>query len=149
MKPIKAFFTGCLILCSTFAFSQAAEKTLVKAFNLQGNSAVVLDLPGNVEVKQWDNTIMRVQMAVTLENGSNSMLKSLITAGRFNLKSKVENEEFFVYSPSMHKKVTVSGVELAEKVTYTVFVPNYVIVRLNEAASTNVEQVKTKSSSSL
>ena len=147
MKPIKAFLTTGLFLLSTLAFSQAAEKTLVKAFNLQGNQTVVLDLPGNVEVQEWNNTIMRIQMTISIENGSNSMLKSLITAGRFNLKSEVKDQEYFVYSPGMHKKVTVSGQELKEKILYTVFVPQHVTVKLNDTASTsNVKKGDSKSS---
>lgn len=136
MRPIKAIITCCLLFLSSWGFSQTAEKTLVKAFNLQGNSEVVLDLPGNVDVQQWSNTIMRVQMDVSLENGTNSMLKSLITAGRFNLKSNTENDAFYVHSPAMQKKVTVSGTEIKEKINYTVFVPDYVLVRLHEPEAT-------------
>ena len=52
MNSLKAFLTiFTLIFAITIATSQS-EKTLVKSFNLKGMQVVVLDLDGEVEVRE-------------------------------------------------------------------------------------------------
>ena len=121
---------------------QQAEKTLVKSFNLKGNQFVLLDLDGNVEVKEWNNGLMRVQITVALENGTEAMLKSLVQAGRYNLKGDDTSGEFKVVAPGLQRKVTVRGHELVENISYTIFAPEKVNVRLNNQASTSKGDVK-------
>jgi hypothetical protein len=121
---------------------QQTEKTLVKSFNLKGNQFVLLDLDGNVEVKEWNNELMRVQINVALENGTEAMLKSLVQAGRYNLKSDDSTGEFKVVAPGLQRKVTVRGQELVENISYTIFAPGKVNVRLTNEASTSKDGVK-------
>ena len=105
MKYLKTSMIIIAALCfSSFTFGQSAEKTLVKSFNLKGQEIILLDLKGKVEVKEWKGEIMRVQMNIAIANGSNSMLKSLITAGRYNLRSKVENDGMTIFAPGNGKK---------------------------------------------
>ncbi len=140
--------TGSLIFCISFlllatvSHGQQAEKTLVKSFNLKGNQVVLLDLDGNVEVKEWNNELMRVQITVALQNGTEAMLKSLVQAGRYNLDSDDSTGEYKVLAPGLQRKVTVRGNELAENISYTIFAPSKVAVKLKNEASTNKEDVK-------
>jgi len=148
MKSLK---TSMILLATlfftSFTFAQSAEKTLVKSFNLKGQETIVLNLKGNVEVKEWKGEIMRVQMSISIANGSNSMLKSLITAGRYNLKSKVENEEMTIFAPGMERDIKIKGSALQEKIIYTVFAPDDITVKLTEDVSTDVKNSSQLSSS--
>ncbi|RMG85812.1 MAG: hypothetical protein D6714_05290 [Bacteroidetes bacterium] len=141
--------TGSLMLLIPLLLSTAittlhgqSEKTLVKSFNLNGNQFVLLDLEGNVDVKTWKGDLMRIQITVALENGTEAMLKSLVQAGRYNLKGDDATGEFVVTAPGLQRKVTVRGKELVENISYTVFAPENVTVRLNDSASTSKEDVK-------
>ncbi|HEB62532.1 MAG TPA: hypothetical protein ENI82_05205 [Bacteroidetes bacterium] len=130
MKSIKTILTVLpLMLVTGLVFGQQVERTLVKAFNLQGNQYVALDLDGQIEVSTWSNDIMRIQMEISFE-GTNAMLKSRIKSGRYRLYSKVEDSKFLVFIPGVKRKA------LKEKIVYKVFVPESVQVEVkNEAMS--------------
>ena len=148
MKKLKAFLTIFTLVCAiTVLSAQTTEKTLVKSFNLQGTQVVVLDLDGDVEVKEWKNSIMRIQMTISIEKGTESTLKSLVRAGRYNLYSKVEDGDFQVYSPGMKRDFTVSGQELDENISYIVYTPKNVIVKMAGEASTDVQSPQSEPSS--
>lgn len=134
MKTITT--TMLMLLMTTISFGQNAEKILVKAFNLQGNNAVVLNLDGNTEVETWNENYVRVQMTIGLENGSEGMLKSLIKVGRYNLTGTDGAKGFEITMPNIAKKVSVGGQELTEKFSYIVYAPQKVTVEnLNEASA--------------
>ncbi len=142
MKNLNLFLsTLALVLLTSSIFAQNVnvEKTLVKSFNLQGNDVVELDLKGKVEVQHWNNSIMRIQMNIGLENGSSSMLKSLVQAGRYNLRSVEKDGVYKVYSPGMNRDVRIKGKELVEVLSYTVFLPQDVMVQESTEASTSVD----------
>jgi len=40
-----------------------------------------------VEVEEWEETFIRVQAIVSIENGSPEVLKSLMLAGRYQVKT--------------------------------------------------------------
>lgn len=124
-----------LLFTTTFSFSQGVEKVLVKSFNLQGSQAVLLELDAPTEVKTWKNDLLRVQMTITLSNGSESMLKSLIEVGRYNLKSEVIDGKFKVFAPALAKEVKIGGKTLDEHVSIVVFGPESVQVKLAGAAA--------------
>lgn len=141
MKKLVAFLTLALCLSAAIpVYSQTqAEKTLVKSFNLKGSDIVLLDLDGAVEVKEWDSKIMRIQMTISVENGSSSMLKSLIKVGRYNLTSSLENGDLKIFAPAMKKEIKARGRVLKENIVYTVFTPENVTVKMAGEASTNAE----------
>lgn len=149
MKSLK---TSMIILAALFLntaiIGQSADRTLVKSFNLKGQQTIVLDLQGNVEVKEWKGDIMRVQMEIAIANGSDSMLKSLITAGRYNLKSKVGDDEMTIFAPGMKRDIKIKGSALQEKIIYTVFAPDDVIIKLSDDVSSDIK-TDTKLSNSL
>ncbi len=139
MKKFASLFIA-LMLMSVFVQAQGTETTFVKSFNLQNNNEVVLDMEGDISVQEWNNPIMRIQMTVTLENGSSSMLKSLVQTGRYNLKS-IEKEDFLkVYAPGLQREVRVKGKNLIEKISYTVYAPSEVLVRQSDEASAAVAE---------
>lgn len=125
MKNLLTFIT--LILATSFTYGQT-EKTVVKTFNLQGSTSVVLDLNGDVEVQEWSESTLRIHMNIKLENSNVHMLKYLLTQGRYNLKLDNTDTGVVITSPGRDKDVVINkeGDTLSETVTYTVFVPQNV-----------------------
>lgn len=142
---IKATIFSFLLIAGS-AFGQQAEKTLVKSFNIDGEQEVILDLPGEVEVKHWNNKVMRVQMTISLGNGSVPMLKSLISAGRYNLDTKTDESNYTVYAPNIAREIKLRGEPLKEKIAYTVFSPEHVTITLSNNASASTEEKDTDAS---
>jgi hypothetical protein len=125
MKNLLTLIT--LILATSFTYGQT-EKTVVKTFNLQGSTSVVLDLNGDVEVQEWSESTLRIHMNIKLENSNVHMLKYLLTQGRYNLKLDNTDTGVMITSPGRDKDVVINkeGDTLSETVTYTVFVPQNV-----------------------
>ena len=147
MTTLNTYLTLALLGCATIvAEAQSDEKLLVKSFNLQGKEVVTLDLDGEIEVQTWKSDIMRVQINIALPNGNNTVLKSLIKAGRYQLRSKSSGDSFVVYSPNLAKEVKIKGEVLQEKVSYTVFSPEHVMVKQAEEATSQTTTPKTTSS---
>ncbi|MFK8100878.1 MAG: hypothetical protein AB8G15_00065 [Saprospiraceae bacterium] len=135
------------LLMSTASFAQTeAQKTLVKSFNLKGNDVVVLDIPGEIEVTEWDKEIMRIQIKVAISGGSNTMLKSLVRVGRYNLRSKTNEEGFYVYAPDLQKQIKLKSGKLVEVISYEVFVPRGVTVQGATDEATSSANVSTDAS---
>ena len=134
------------LVCTATAVAQQAEKILVKSFNLHGNQVVELNLDGPVEVKTWDSDLMRIQMTVAISNGSEAMLKSLLTAGRYNLISSEEEAHYEVSAPNLQREVMLRGNPLVEKISYLVFAPKDVVVKLANEAETQLEPAEKPSS---
>jgi hypothetical protein len=121
--------------------AQHAEKTLVKSFNLSGQSAIFLDLAGDVKVTTWKEPQMRIQMTITLQNGSETMLKSLVTAGRYNLNTKVENDIFSIVAPGLDRQIKLgNGQLIGEQITYEVFAPEDMSITFRNAESIGLNE---------
>jgi hypothetical protein len=114
---------------------QSIEKTLVRSFNLQGASDVTLQLQGPVEVKTWSQDILRVQMTVRLDRGSEAMLRSLVQAGRYNLHGVPAEDAFTIEAPGLSRDVLFNGQQLAENISFTVFAPEEVQITVEDGAS--------------
>ncbi|MCF8443108.1 MAG: hypothetical protein K9H23_22420 [Saprospiraceae bacterium] len=109
--------------------AQHAEKTLVKSFNLNGQNAVFLDLDGDVKVITWNEPQMRIQMTITLQNGSETMLKSLVTSGRYNLNPSEENGAYSIIAPGLDRQIKLgNGQLLGEQISYEVYAPKEVTI---------------------
>jgi hypothetical protein len=134
-----------LLMCTSM-IAQTAERTLVKSFNLKENKTVVLDLKGQVEVQHWKNDLVRIQIGINLENASDAVLKSLIAAGRYNLTDVADKNGLVISSPTLDKEITIKGQLLKEHLTYTIFLPEDVSVKIADESSTTVENVKENSS---
>ena len=143
MKAIKYVLLSVSMLF-TFGVSTAQniEKTLIKSFNLEDNDFVELDLNGQVEVKEWSNSLMRIHVIIGLESGNDAMLKSLVTAGRYNLKSTETAEGLTIDAPGLSRTITVRGTELKENITYIVYKPEDVTLRMKNEASSNKTAVE-------
>jgi len=135
MKGSRTIFVAVFLMIWAGLFAQTIEKTFVRSFNLSGAQEAVLQLDAPVEVKTWSQSIARVQMTVGLQNGSESMLRSLAQAGRYNLKGTLENDQFVISIPGLEREVRVNGNTLAEDITYVVFVPDNVRVNIENSTT--------------
>lgn len=129
-------FTILSLGIASLAFAQSAEKTLVKSFPLEAKT-VSLDLTGAMEVKTWESDLLRVQMTITLHNGSEAVLKSLISAGRYNLVAKVENGQTIISLPGRAREVQIGGKALQDDVTFIIYAPKNASVKSATAISTS------------
>src|SRR5690606_37626627 len=110
------------------------ERTLVKAFNLAGNNVVLLDVDSNSEVKvnEWNQEQMRVVMTVSLSNGSDQMLKSLVKVGRYDIDSSNDPDQLRVFLPGLEREVKLrNGGQLIENINFEIFAPSNVLVKTN------------------
>ena len=131
--------TVLLLFVSSMTYGQQVEKTLVKSFNLEGNQQVALQMDGPIEVRTWNNNFLRVQMQVTLREGSEALLESLVQAGRYNLRHEIEEETYKVLAPMLAMEVKVGGKPLQDEVSYIVFAPENVIVKVPDSKSASAE----------
>ncbi|MCI5081812.1 MAG: hypothetical protein MRY78_08975 [Saprospiraceae bacterium] len=140
MKNLKYSVLATLLLfVTTISFGQQAEKTLVKSFNLHGNHVVKLDVEAPVEIRTWKNSTMRMQMTISLENGSNALLKSLVQSGRYNLQSSQEEEGLVVSAPRFKRQVKLGETLIQENVSFIIYAPENISVRLSNEASTDTQ----------
>jgi hypothetical protein len=141
MKRLITLIT--LILTTSLVFGQT-EKTLVKTFNLQGNTSVALNLNGNVTVEEWGESTLRVHMTISLENTNVNMLKYLITQSRYNLVLENTDTGVKISAPGRNQAVVINkaGDVLKETVTYTVFVPRNTQVKILNRDAVEQETVQ-------
>lgn len=135
MKRSQILFVSFILLATSGLFAQSVEKTLVRSFNIQEAQVVALQVDHPVEVKTWSQKIMRVQINVGLDRGSESMLRSLVQAGRYNLKGGMKNDYYVVTIPGLSREVRVNGAILAENLSYVIFVPENVHVDVLSSSS--------------
>jgi hypothetical protein len=127
--------TLAIMLFGAGLFAQSAEKVLVRSFNPQGAELIALDLAGPIKVDKWTQNTVRIQMTVSLERGTDSMLRSLLLAGRYNLKGQLEQGDYLISVPGLAREVLVNGVPLNERISYQVFVPEEADIDILSTAS--------------
>ena len=135
MKGSRTLLAVLFLLAGAGLFAQTIEKTFVRSFNLMGAQETVLRVDAPVEVKTWAQSIARVQMTVGLTSGSESMLRSLAQAGRYNLKGQLEEAQYTISVPGLEREVLVNGKALTEEITYVVFVPENVRVSVENSTT--------------
>lgn len=105
------------------AIAQTTSKTFTKAFNTEGKSKIVFDLPGPVDLKIWNQPTIRMEIVVGLPSGSSSVVDQLAKVGRYDLAAEEKEDMLVITAPNLGRVVKVKGEELRENVSYVVFVP--------------------------
>jgi hypothetical protein len=140
--------TTVLLLFVSFTVfgQQAVEKTLVKSFNLGGTQTVALDIDAPVQIQESNNNLLRVQMKIRLENGSEALLKSLVRAGRYNLKHEITEEGTYkIFAPDLGMEVKIGGKPLQDQVSFVISKPKNTMLDA-PALEANEEAAATASS---
>ncbi len=131
---------GLLALVLLFAVlrspAQVAEKTFSKSFHPDGKTSIHLVLPGTVEVKTWDNPVIRFEITVSVPQGYGSMLNELANVGRYNLVAKPDGSTLVIDAPNLQKQIKIKGQEFKEVLSITVFAPRDMKVTLPESGMT-------------
>jgi hypothetical protein len=120
-----------LALALNAAAQSAAAKTFNKSFNTESKSTIRLDLPGEVDLKVWNNPSIRIEISVSLPSGNPAMLNELANVGRYNLVSKPVEDVLIIQAPNMQKQIRVKGEELRETLSFVVFVPKDLKVQVS------------------
>jgi len=129
-----------LLTLTGIVSAQNTGKTFTKPFNTDGASRIKFDLPGPIDLKIWNQAIIRVEISVDLPSGHISMLDQLAKVGRYDLNAENVDGELVVTSPNMHRVVRVKGERLKENLTYVIFVPKDMdVVLLNSAALADIQ----------
>ncbi len=90
----------------------------------------MLDLPGTIDLKIWDNPSIKFEIGVALPSGNGSMLNELANIGRYNLVAKSDGDVLVISAPNLQKQLKVKGEELREVFTFVVFVPKDLKIEL-------------------
>lgn len=127
------FTTVILLICAASLPAQTVQKTLVRSFDIGAANEIVLDLNGAVSVQNWSTACVRVQMQIAVDNVQESMLQTLVTSGRYNLKGEAQGKAFGISAPGLRKPLRSGDNLLPERIAFTVFAPEGVTVTLNNA----------------
>jgi len=126
-----------LFVQTTFGQSQ---KTFVKSLTAN-TSSISVDLGGKTEVTEWEESFVRVTTTITLSNFNEEILKRLVTVGRYNIETTINNGIMTIQMPKLVTKVTIRGQVLNETLSYEVLVPEGMTVEVvenqNPAATVN------------
>lgn len=128
-----------LTLTMSAAAQTTAAKTFNKSFNTESKSTIRLDLPGEVDLKIWNNPSIRIEITISLPSGNPAMLNELANVGRYNLVSKPIDDALLIQAPNMQKQIRVKGEELRETLSFVVYVPKDLKVQV-----TNADQLAVK-----
>lgn len=133
-------FLVALMLITSISIAQQAQKNLLKTFDLNGQTEVVLNLSGDVNIERWNNSTMRVQMDISYENASIHIMKYMISKGRYNLVMSAETNGLVIEHPNKTEmpKISKEGTLLKETIVYTVVVPQGVTVIVSKDSQANV-----------
>jgi len=113
----------CTMLLSMTEINAQAQTSLVKSIALEGSSLAVLELNGEVKVKEWDKDFIRITANIEVTNNSEEILKKLVSVGRYDFKTTIENGKLIINTPKMSHLVTIKGVDLIEKMNFEVLIP--------------------------
>lgn len=128
-RILTAFILLTLSAWSVLA-QTTASKTFTRAFNTDGKDLLRLELPGEVDLKVWDNPSVRFEISVSLPTGNGPMLNELANIGRYNLTSKTDANVLVINAPNMQKQLKVKGQDLKENVLFVVYVPKSLEVQI-------------------
>jgi len=128
------------LLLATFPIhAQNAEKVFVKSFNVKNFQTVTLDVDGDVELKTWNEDQMRITMTINLQEGSETLLKSLVKAGRYNIEAQENEGELKISAPGLDKQVMLrNGTNIGEQVSFVVFAPTRIHVKTRADEATGM-----------
>ncbi|MCB0642890.1 MAG: hypothetical protein KDC44_14675 [Phaeodactylibacter sp.] len=125
-----------MLFSSLVVVGQSAEKILVKSIPLGAFQEVQLDFKGaEVEVREWNNPYLRIQMTVALENGTDAVLKAFVRSGRYNIVAKPGEDFLQVLIPGINRKAVVGSEPAVENFKFVVYKPNLLKETTDEATA--------------
>lgn len=132
-----------LVLGFATTMNAQAEKTLVKSVALTASNSAIVSLPGEMNLKTWDNDFIRVTTYLQVDNMNENIVKQLVMVGRYTLSTKLDEATgtLTITMPKVANQVTVKGVLLAERLSFEINAPEgyQVIIEGEEKLDSSVE----------
>jgi hypothetical protein len=120
MKSI--FFVCCFLVTIVSSIHSQSKTTLVKSMPTEAPS-VVFDIPGEIKTSSWDKDYIRITITIEVTNNNEDVLKKLVSLGRYDFKSTLENGNQIISIPKLIHKISMKGVDLVEKLSLEVMLP--------------------------
>lgn len=98
-------FSALLLFASGGAWAQPLTKTLVKSFKLETARSIAFVTHSTVETRQWDQSFLRVEMRIELEDAHPALLRSLISSGRYQVRASRTAEGLRLRTPNMTRSI--------------------------------------------
>ena len=128
-----------LLMGGLSGLSAQAQVTLVKSVALNAAKSLVIEFPGQVEIKEWDEPHARVQTTIEVANAEESLVKRLVAANRYQVETETRDNGLFALAMSnLNKPVIVRGQQLQERCSYEIFVPRGMRVEIKAAQAQGV-----------
>lgn len=120
------------IIFTSSIFSQST-KTLTRQLTIE-TTAVSIDFSNEISIKPNTGT-PRLNLIIEC-NASNSVLESLVKAGRYDIKLEQVNGVTIITLPKMTTKIKLQDMLVVEKIKCEIFLPeNIVFTRLKDAVN--------------
>lgn len=124
-----------LLTFSITASAQSVTRTFNKSFNADNLGTVMLDLPGEIDYKVWDNPYLKIEIGITIASGNGAILNELANIGRYNLVAKSVGDKLVITAPNTQRQLKVKGEELREDFSYTVFIPENMKIEIPQVTA--------------
>ncbi len=123
-----------LILSSTFFYAQKQSKLTLSNFqDIYNASALIMNLDGEIITKNWNKDYVLIQMEISANDVSLEVAKYLVSKERFCLKLlPLKDGSLVLYMPNFQLPVYINGQRLAEDISYQVFVPENITVKVRK-----------------
>lgn len=122
---MKSLLLSILLLITTSPLYAQTNLSLVKSINTGATTSAYVMLPGEVEVKEWDESFIRITTSITIDNIKESTSKYLVKAGRYSFAVKTDKFEqhFAISLPNLKHKIVISGTPIEETYLFEICVP--------------------------
>lgn len=132
---MKLLYTVFFSLCLSVGLWAQAKTTLVKSLAVEGYESLLIDLPGSVEVRLWDEPFARLTTSIELKDFDEPFLKRLIAAGRYEAKIEGKGSEPALLMPKVSIQINIKGKELKEAIHYELYLPKTCLYKVEEHSS--------------
>jgi hypothetical protein len=135
MKTLKNLsLTLLLVVYSLFSYAQDEPSitTLVSSKNIKDAGELVVDFDGEIITDTWNkDALVRIVMEIKSDDMTKEVVKYLVSEGRFFIKTKhLDDGSVALFMPNIKKEIYINGSRLSEDITFQLFVPENVLVRV-------------------
>ena len=106
-----------------------AERIIYENFKPLSNE-IVIDLPGEIEIKYWNKEQIRVLTVIKSENFDKEMLSTLIDLGRYNIDYLISDKCSIITMPKIiDSPLFQNGDKIMENLKFEIRLPEGLLVK--------------------
>ena len=126
MKSFLATTVFCFL--SLWAFSQNVTQTIHQAITATETQQVILQLDGEVEIRETKGTRVLLESTVLLNVPNTALLDYLIGSGRYAIAQTIDEAAgtMTLTSKKRTNAVMVKGAECREEIKHVVYIPTHI-----------------------